>query len=408
MPRYEYIAIAGNGKKVKGTITAETPYAARKQLRTRSIHPSSVTEISSATEGKSLVLQSFSRLRKPSRSHLIDFTKQLATLLSSGIKLTEALSVLTLQTPNARFKTALTEIRDRVVTGESFTDALKDYEDYFDVIYVAMIRVGEVTGTLGESLKTIAAFMEKRQRVESKVLTVMIYPVVLIVFCLAAILILTTKVIPTIGKQIERAGQELPWITQQLMNFSRVLTSWRVVILIAAIAVIVWLVKRFFRTERGAYLRDKFLLSLPVFGPLIRQRVVARFASTLSTLIGSGLAMAESLRVVAETTGNTLMKRAIQQARERILAGADIATPLRDSGVIDPAIAHMVAVGEKSGELETMLKSISENLESSTDIVIERLSAAVEPLIIIVMAAVIGVIAYATILPILRISSVEF
>jgi type II secretory pathway component PulF len=166
--------------------------------------------------------------------------------------------------------------------------------------------------------------------------------------------------------------------------------------------------RRFFRTERGAYMRDKFLLSLPVFGPLIRQRVVARFASTLSTLIGSGLAMAESLRVVAETTGNSLMKRAIQQARERILAGADIATPLRESGVIDPAIAHMVAVGEKSGELEMMLKSVSENLESSTDIVIERLSAAVEPLIIIIMAAVIGVIAYATILPILRISAVKF
>jgi type II secretory pathway component PulF len=168
------------------------------------------------------------------------------------------------------------------------------------------------------------------------------------------------------------------------------------------------LLRRAFRTERGAYLRDKFLLSLPFFGPLIKQRVVARFASTLSTLIGSGLAMAESLRVVAETTGNSLMKRAIQQSRERILAGADISTPLRDSGVIDPSVAHMVTVGEKSGELETMLTSISENLESSTDVVIERLSAAVEPVIIIVMAVVVGVIAYATVLPILRISVAEF
>ncbi len=249
--------------------------------------------------------------------------------------------------------------------------------------------------------------MEKRQRVEAKVLTAMIYPIVLVFFCLAAILILTTKVIPPIGKQILQAGQELPWITQQMMNFSHILTSWRVFVLIAAIVLIVVAAKRFFRTERGAYLRDRFLLSLPVFGPLIRQRVVARFASTLSTLIGSGLAMAESLRVVSETTGNVLMKRAIQQARERILAGADIATPLRESGVIDPAIAHMVAVGEKSGELEIMLKNISENLEGSTDIVIERLSAAVEPLIIVIMAAVIGLIAYATILPILRISAVE-
>jgi type II secretory pathway component PulF len=155
-------------------------------------------------------------------------------------------------------------------------------------------------------------------------------------------------------------------------------------------------------------LRDRLLLSLPLFGPLIKQRVVSRFASTLSTLLGSGLAMAESLRVVAEVTGNSLMRRAVHQARERILAGADIATPLRDSGVIDPAIAHMVAVGEKSGELEKMLKDISENLEASTDAVIERLGAAVEPIIIIVMAAIIGVIAYATILPILEVSAGEF
>jgi type II secretory pathway component PulF len=207
------------------------------------------------------------------------------------------------------------------------------------------------------------------------------------------------------GEQIRSTGQELPWVTQQLMNISYVLTSWWVVVVVATLVAVVLVFKRFLRTPRGAYLRDKFMLSLPLFGPLIKQRVVARFASTLSTLLGSGLAMAESLRVVSEVTGNSLMKRAVEQARERILAGADIATPLRDSGVIDPAIAHMVTVGEKSGELEIMLKNISENLEASTDVVIERLSAVVEPLIIIVMAAVIGVIAYATILPILEVSS---
>jgi len=405
MPRYQYTAIAAGGKKIKGTITAESPYAARKQLRVRSVHPSSVTEVSSAAESQRALFRS---LRKVSKSQIVDFTKQLATLLNSGIKLTEALSVLTLQTSDHRFKTALTEIRDRVVTGESFTDALNEYRDYFDVIYVAMVRVGEVTGTLGGSLRTIANFMEKRQRVEAKVVTAMIYPIVLICFCFLAVLILTTKVIPKIGAQIERAGQELPWITARLMDFSHLVMSWWILVILAGLAAVALILRKIFRTERGAYLRDKFILSLPFFGPLIKQRVVARFASTLSTLIGSGLAMAESLRVVAETTGNSLMKRAIQHARERILAGADIATPLRDSGVIDPAIAHMVAVGEKSGELETMLKSISENLESSTDVVIERLSAAVEPVIIIVMAGVVGVIAYATILPILRISVANF
>jgi general secretion pathway protein F len=405
MPRYHYIAIAADGRKVKGAIAAENPYAARKQLRSRSIHPTSVTEVSSGAESRASLFSVFART---SKTQIIEFTKQMATLLDSGIKLTEALSVLALQVSDVRFKNALTDIRDRVVTGESFTDALKDYSDYFDVIYVSMVRIGEVTGTLGTSLSTIASFMEKRQRVESRVMTAMIYPIVLVFFCIGAILILTTKVIPTIGEQIQRAGQDLPWITNQLMNLSYVLTSWWLVVVIAAVFGIVWGLKRFFRTSRGSYLRDKFVLCLPLFGPLVKQRVVARFASTLSRLLGSGLAMAESLRVVSEVTGNSLMKRAIQQSRERILAGADIATPLRDSGVIDPAIAHMVAVGEKSGELEKMLKNISDNLEASTDVVIERLSVAIEPVIIIVMAAIIGVIAYATILPILKISTVEF
>ncbi|MHC4508723.1 MAG: type II secretion system F family protein [Planctomycetota bacterium] len=394
MPRYHYIAMAASGKKVKGAITAESPYAARKQLRVRSVHPSSITEVSSRAESKAALSSIFSKRNK---TQIIDFTKQMATLLSSGIKLTEALSVLTLQTSDARFRHAL-----------SFTDAMKDYSDYFNVIYVSMVRVGEVTGSLGESLSTIANFMEKRRRVESKVKTAMVYPMVLIAFCIVAILILTIKVIPKIGEEIRRAGNELPWITERLMDIGYILTSWWLVVVIAAGVGTVWAVKQFLRTRRGAYLRDRLLLSLPLFGPLIKQRVVARFASTLSTLLGSGLAMAESLRVVAEVTGNVLMKRAVQQSRERILAGADIATPLRDSGVIDPAIAHMVAVGEKSGELEKMLKSISDNLEASTDIVIERLSAAVEPVIIIVMAAVIGVIAYATILPILEVSAGNF
>ena len=402
MPRYHYTAIAADGKKIKGAIAAESSYVARKQLRARSIHATSVSEVGSSSERKAAFFSFFSR---GGRTQLIDFTQQMATLLNSGIKLTEALSVLTMQVSDARFKAAMSDIRDRVVTGESFTESLGDYGDYFDVIYVSMIRVGEVTGTLAGSFSIIAGFMQKRQRVESKVKTAMIYPIILILFCTAAIIILTTAVIPKIGEQIKSTGHDLPWITKQVMNVGYVLTSGWVVAVIAVLVLSVWGMRRFFRTERGAYLRDKALLSLPIFGPLIRQRVVARFASTLSTLLGSGLSMAESLRVVAEVTGNVLMKRAVQQARERILAGADIATPLRDSGVIDPAIAHMVAVGEKSGELETMLKNISENLESSTDMVIERLSAAVEPLIIVVMAAIIGVIAYATILPILDVSS---
>jgi len=401
MPRYSYIAIAAGGKKTKGTITAESPYAARKQLRVRSIHPTSINELTAAEEGKSALASFFN---KPSKKQLIDFTRQMATLLKSGIKLTEALSVLTIQIPDARFKNVLTDIRDRVMTGESLTDAMKDHAEYFDIIYISMVRVGEVTGSLGSVFDTIAGFMGKTQRVESKIITAMVYPVILMIGALAVILILTTFVIPKIGAQLVAARQQLPWITKQLMGFSYLLTSWWVLVVIAGLVAFFWGLKRFFKTRRGALMRDGFLLSLPVFGPLIKQRVVARFASTLSTLLGSGLSMAESFRVVSEVTGNVIMKRAVEQARERILAGADIATPLRDSGIIDPSIAHMVTVGEKSGELESMLKNISDGLEESTDIVIERLSAAVEPVVIVFIAIIVGIIAVAILLPILKIS----
>ena len=401
MPRYTYIAIAADGKKAKGTVTAESPYAARKQLRVRNIHPTSINELGAAEEGKSAIASLFTRTGK---KQIIDFTRQMATLLNSGIKLTEALTVLTMQAPDTKFKNALTDIRDRVITGEALTDAMKDYDDYFDIIYVSMVRVGEVTGSLGTVFGTIGNFMGKRQKVESKIITAMVYPAILMIFAVVVILILTTFVIPKIGAQLVASKQELPWITKQLMNVSYIMTSWWVLLVIAVIIGMVWGLKRFFNTQRGAFMRDKFVLSLPLFGPLIKQRVVSRFASTLSTLLGSGLSMAESFRVVGEVTGNTLMKRAIDQARERILAGADVATPLRDSGVIDPSIAHMVTVGEKSGELENMLKNISDSLEESTDIVIERLSAAVEPVVIVFIAVIVGIIALAIMLPILKIS----
>jgi type II secretory pathway component PulF len=404
MPRYVYTALAPNGKAVKGTVTAESPYSARKQLRARGIHATDIKQAAAESEIKSGLL---GFLGKTKKTHIIEFTKQMSILLNSDIKLTESLSVMIEQIPDARFKNVVTDMRDRVVSGESFTDAMGDYADYFDIIYISMIKVGEATGTLGKTMETISNFMEKRRRIESKIMTAMIYPMCIVAIGMCAIIFLTTFVLPKIIVQIQKAGMQLPMITKILMWFSHLLI-YRWYIIIAVIFAIVWAVRKFLRTEKGAYLRDKLLLSLPIFGPLIRQRVVSRFASTLSTLLGSGLSMAESLKVVAEVTGNVIMVDAIRKARDRILSGADIATPLRESGVISPAIAHMVAVGEKSGELTKMLQNISENLESGSDIVIERLSAAIEPLIIVIMAFFVGMIALAALLPILKFSSGTF
>ncbi len=404
MPRFEYIAINPARKSEKGTVTAENAFAARKHLRARGLHPTQVEQVRMETTRKSLG----HLVRKSGRKQIAGFTRELATMLNSGIKLTEALSVLVGQVSDPQLRAAVTEIRDRVVTGESLADAMDEYNQFFDLIYISMIRVGEVTGTLPETLGRMAAFMDKRQRLEAKMATVMMYPIILMFVCIVVVLVIMIVVIPQITEQLARTGQDLPWMTMFLMGVSNVLTSAWVLAIAAGITGLVLLYKRLVRTHRGAYLRDRLLLNLPGFGPLLKQRIVSRFTSTLATLMGSGLSMAESLRVVSQVTGNVIMADAIKKARERILSGADIATPLRDSGVLDPTIAHMVTVGEKSGELEQMLKMISDNLEASSDVVIERLSAIVEPVIIVFMALIIGAIMYATLMPLFQFSVTQF
>lgn len=404
MPRFEYTAINSAKKAEKGTVTAENAFAARKHLRARGLHPTRLDQVRMETTRRSLG----SLMQKGARKQVATFTRELSTLLNAGIKLTEALSVLIGQIADPQLRAAITEIRDRVVTGEALADAMTEYDQYFDLIYLSMIRVGEVTGTLPETLATMAAFIDKRRRLEAKMTTVMMYPIILMFVCIVVLTVIMIVVIPNITEQLQKTGQELPWLTTFMMGVSSVLTSWWVVAIMAGIVGLVLLYKRLVRTERGAYLRDKLLLGLPGFGPLLKQRIVSRFTSTLATLLGSGLSMAESLRVVSQVTGNVIMAAAVKQARERILSGADISTPLRDSGVIDPTIAHMVTVGEKSGELEQMLRMISENLEASSDLVIERLSAIVEPMIIVIMAGIIGVIAYATLMPLFQYSVTQF
>ncbi len=403
MPRFSYTAIGMNRKAQKGTISAESAFSARKLLRSKGLHPTDVEMITSETAGRSL-----GSMLGNKKKAVAEFTKELATMLRAGIKLTDALSVLIQQIGDPQLKNAVTDIRDRVVTGESFADSLDEYDAYFDVIYVSMMRVGEVTGTLEESLSTMAGFMEKQRQLEEKLTTVMMYPAILFTICIIVVLIIMIWFLPLITEELVKIGQELPLSTRFLMKTSELLTSFWALAILGGLFGIGWLYRRLVRTERGSLLRDTLLLSMPGVGPLIKQRIVSRFASTLATLLGSGMSMAESLKVVSQVTGNRVMGQAVGQARERILSGSDIATPLRDSGVIGPSISHMITVGEKSGELEQMLRMISENLEAESDIVIERLSKFVEPLIIVFMAGIIGLIAYATMMPIIKFSVTQF
>ena len=404
MPTFEYLAIDRQGKPSRGNVTAESAAAARRVLRNRKLHPTKLRSMSEAAREGGWKLANFFRARR--RRELLDFTRQLGTMIQADIKLTEALGVLASQANDPKLAQVVQNIRDQVMAGESFADGLKQYPVWFDPIYAAMVRVGEATGNLGRSLELLADHMSKRQRLETKIKAALTYPAILIVIAAVVTVILMTLVVPKITGIITKSGRELPGVTLLLMNISDFLIGYWWAVLLGLFGAW-WLLKRSISTPKGRMAFDRFILRIPLFGELIRESVVARFTSTLAALIRSGMPMADSLQVVAEVTGNAVLTQAIRQARERIMAGADVATPLRESKVVGLAVAHMISVGERSGELESMLLTIAASIEEKTDISVQRLSSLIEPLIIVAMAVVVGFIMIATLLPILQVANIS-
>jgi len=403
MPTYEYIALDSRGKQSRGSIAAESPTAARRQLRNRKLHATRLRPVSElAHSGYAAGFLTGSRRRR----QVLEFTRQLQTMIQADVQLTEALGVLISQSGSGKFGQVLQNIRDQVLAGESFADGIKQYPQWFDNIFVSMVRVGEATGNLDRSLQLLAEYMSKKQRLEAKVKSALTYPAILVVICILVTIILMTVVVPKVTKIIKNSGRELPQITVTMMNISQFLIDfWWVVLL--AVGFLYWLFRRTLAQPKGRMIYDRYILRIPVVGELLRQSIVARFTSTLAALIRSGMPMAESLKVVAGVAGNAVMAQAIRTACERIIAGADVATPLRNSQVVGPAVAHMISVGEKTGELERMLLNIADGLEESTDITVQRMSSVVEPVIIVFMAVIVGTIMIATMLPILQVADLS-
>ncbi len=403
MPTFEYIALDGQGRSTKGSVTAESAAAARRMLRGRQLHATTINAVSDAARAGGFDLARVFKGRR--RREILEFTRQLQTMIGAEVQLTEALGVLTAQTEDKRFAQVLQNIRDAVVSGESFADGLREYPGWFDSIYVSMIRVGEMTGNLHRSLELLSGYIGKRHKLEAKVKSALAYPIFLAVTALVVVIVLMTFIVPRITNMLVQSGKPLPGITLALMNVSNFLIHYGWIVLIGFIAGVV-LLRRSLQTKKGRMAFDRLALKMPVTGSFLKQSVVARFATTLAALIRSGMPMADGLQVVAEVTGNSILAQAIRNARERIIAGADIATPLRESHVVGPAVAHMISIGERTGELESMLLNIADSLEENTDIAAQRISSLIEPVIIVVMAVVVSIIMLGTLLPILRISDV--
>ncbi len=404
MPTFEYIALDRAGKQSRGTLAAESASAARRQLRDRRLHATKLRPVSELAGQGGFSLGNIFRGKR--RRLVLEFTRQLATMIQAEVKLTEALGVLISQAEDEKFSPIIQNIRDQVLSGETLADGLKEYPGWFDSIYVAMVKVGEVTGNLGRSLQLLGDYMGKSQRLEAKVKSALMYPLILICISLLVIVLLMTVIVPKITKIIVQSGKEIPGITQFLMDFSDLLVGYWWLFILGGVG-LAWLVRQTLSRPAGRLAFDRFNLRLPVIGELIRQTIVARFTSTLSALIRSGMPMADSLQVVSEVTGNSVMAHAVRLARERIIAGADIATPLRESNVIGPAVAHMITVGERTGELEAMLLTIAASIEEDTDITVQRISSTIEPIIIVFIAVIVGFICIATLMPILQVANLS-
>jgi general secretion pathway protein F len=405
VPVYAYKGVTTAGKKTRGHLDAESPRTARARLRRDGIFLTELAEGGEAaarSESKRrFALPSFSRV---SALDLALTTRQLATLVGAGIPLVSALRAITDQTENARLKAVLGQVRDRVNEGAALADAMGAAGGVFPDLYVGMVRAGEAGGALETVLERLADYLESQVRLRNKVSSIVIYPAVMFLFACIVVGILVTVVLPQITELLASLNQPLPFYTRWIIagsHFAR--DFWWAIACVALLLALAF--RTAIRTERGRAVWDRFRLRMPVLGRLVRMLAISRFARTLSTLLSGGLPITRALQTAAEVTANTVIAAAIDAARTSITEGASVAAPLRASGEFPPMVTHMIEVGEQSGELESMLAKVSDTYEEQVETTVTRLTALLEPILILLMVGIVLVIILATLVPLLQITS---
>ena len=397
MPVFEYKGVSSGGRSVAGILDGENLKAARAKLKRDGVVVLEIREGGPARIAASRDLR-FGR-RRVSSADMANTTRQLATLLSAGLPLLEALNVLVDQEEGQVLKGTLASVRDAVREGSSLTDALRGHAPVFSQLYGNMVAAGEASGTLEVALERLADFLEEQTRFRGRFAAALAYPALMTVIGVGVLFFLFSFVLPRVVGMFEDMRQQLPFITLALLAVVRFFSLfwW---LIIAAAGGGAWYLRRWFRTPGGKATFDAWVLKLPVFGSLVRMVAVSRFTRTLGTLLESGVPTLTALEIVQNVIGNTVLAEAVRQARENVREGESIADPLRRSGLFPPVVVQMVAVGEKSGELEKMLLKVSDSFDRSVEARMTALMSLLEPAIILVMGLVIGFIVIAILLPI--------
>ncbi|HTG00261.1 MAG TPA: type II secretion system inner membrane protein GspF [Nitrospirota bacterium] len=403
MPVFEFKGVTSQGKKVSGVQDGEGLKSVKAKLKRDGVVVLEIHESSSARAARKETV-SFTIGSRVKLADLANATRQLSTLLSSGLPLMDALTVLVEQEEVAGLKAALSSVRDAVREGSTLADALKANPKVFSQLFVNMVSAGEASGTLEITLDRLAEFLDEQVRFRGRISAALAYPAFMTVIGVGMLFFIFSFVMPRIVGMFQDMKQQLPFITILLLAIVKFLSAfwW---LLILAVAAGVYYFRRYARTPAGREYIDSRLLRLPVFGSLIRMIAVSRFARTLGTLLQSGVPTLTALDIVRSVVGNTVLANAVQQARENVREGEPIADPLRRSGLFPPVVVQMVAVGEKSGELEKMLLKISDSFDRTVETRLTGLMALMEPVIILVMGGIIGFVVVAIMLPMLQMSS---
>ena len=397
MPVFEWRGKSATGEIRKGVLEAPNPQLVEVYLRRLNIVPLRIRlkkEVGFRLERKSV-----------SDKELALFTRQFATVLEAGLPIVKSLDTLAMQQKNKYFKKVILDIKTKVEGGSTLSDALAEYPKVFPDLYVQMVKSGESAGNLDIVLKRLANYLEKIVALKSKIRHAMIYPSLIVLVTVVVISIIMIFVIPKFAQLFAEAGQTLPAPTLLLLKISKNFKKIAGLTLLGVVAFIIF-IKLYRRNEKGRYNTDKVLLNLPIFGSLFHKASIARFARTFSSLLGAGVPLLQALSIAADTAGNMVIKRAIEEVRINVSAGHNLADPMFYSGVFPYLLIEMVRVGETAGNLEEMLNKVADFYEDEVDRAVDTLSSLIEPILLIILGVVIGGILIALYLPIFQLGGV--
>lgn len=399
MAEFVWEARGRAGEVKRGTMEAESETAVQNRLRAQQLSP---TTVKKKPRGININLSLGSGVEP---KDLVKFTRQFATMIDAGLPLVQCLEILSNQEPNKIFQAALRDIKSTVEQGATFSDALRRHPKIFDDLFTNLVQAGEVGGILDTILNRLAVYIEKRVKLARQVRGALAYPIAVICILIIVMIVLLTFVIPAFENMFAEFGAKdaLPALTKAVIAASKGFVTYLPVTAVATVGMVVG-ATYFYRNPRGKRFVHGMLLKLPIMGPVLQKIAVARFTRTLGTLLASGVPILDALDIVARTSGNVVVEEGLMYARARISEGKNMAEPLGEIKAFPGMVVQMVAVGEQTGALDTMLNKIADFYEEEVDVAVSSLTSLIEPILMVVVGGMVGVVLVSMYLPIFELA----